>query len=568
MAFFTKYVTMKNTVLFAMAVVVLYLCLVPLLTLLYSSFQTDFLLENPEWTFQHYIDAFTQSSSLSMFFNSMLYGFWTTVCSMAVGVGIAWLFTRTNTPFKSFALLSSLVPMIIPGILSTIAWIFLASPQIGIINNIFEHLIGIRPFNIYSLSGMVFVQSLHLMPIAFIMAVAVFSSMDASMEEAALASGANQAGAFGHITARLALPGLFSAALILFVETISSFEVPQLIGVPNKTYVFVSQIYDELNRFPANFGGAGALGMVILVIAFIGVVFSNRINSKGKRFATITGKGFKPALIDLGAWKWLGLAVYSVIFIIGVLLPLGVILWVSLLPSYEAPSMEALQKLTLNNYSRIWDLPEIKSTFMNSIQVSIITACVVVLLTMIISYITVKMRLRSGWLLDGLVFLPIAIPGIIMGVSVLFWYLVAPLPVSLYGTLTIIVIAFVTMYLPFGMRFLSAGFVQIKDELEEAAMASGASFIQTFIWIYAPLLVPSILAAFIYILIISLRQVSTAFFLVAQDNGLVAITIFDIWEDGFFVELAALGVIMVVISIILVTIFQKIAGKFGMQRIG
>ena len=213
---------------------------------------------------------------------------------------------RTNTPFKSIFFALSLIPLVIPGILFTVAWILLASPQIGIINLVMQGWLGLEepPFDIYSLAGMIWVDGLHYSPMAFLLMTAAFRAMDPSLEESATMSGANIFQVAWRVTLRLTWPAIFATILILFVRAIESFEVPALLGLPVGIQVFTSAIYQAVHRYPSQVGLASAYAVTLLVITTVGVYFVSRLSSQGSKYATMTGKGFRPRQIDLGRWRW------------------------------------------------------------------------------------------------------------------------------------------------------------------------------------------------------------------------------------------------------------------------
>jgi iron(III) transport system permease protein len=386
--------------------------------------------------------------------------------------------------------------------------------------------------------------------------------MDPSMEEAALTSGAPGFVAFRRVTLGLARPSIVAAGLLVFIQTIASFEVPQLIGVPANVSVFTTQVYGALQAFPPNYGGAAAMGGVVLLIAVAGVVFANRLN-RGGGYATITGKGFRPRRTELRHSRPLAGAAILGFFTVAVALPLSVLVWSSLLPGFEGPSMAAIRKLSLVNYRLMWNYPLIRESLVNSAITSVAAGAIVTVLTAIVAYVTLKARVRGAWLLDVLVSLPIAVPSILMGVGILFWYLVAPLPVHLYGTLTLLVIGFVTIGIPYGMRYAASGIAQIRDELEEAATMSGADWATRFVRIYVPLLMPSLLAGFLMTVIIAFREISAAIFLYSQGTEVVSIAIFDLWSNGQYPAIAALGCVLVAILLVLVTVVQRLSGRVG-----
>jgi iron(III) transport system permease protein len=392
------------------------------------------------------------------------------------------------------------------------------------------------------------------------MLVGIFQSMDVTLEESARASGANDFQVLRHITLKLAAPGLLSAALLIFVETISSFEVPALIGVPGRTFVFVSQIYEALTGYPQDFGAAGTLSTLVMALSIAGIAFSKRLSRSGRNFATITGKGFKPHPLRLGAWTPGAFLFVAAYFLVSVVLPIGVLLWFSFLPGYEPPTVSAFSRMSLANYARVVSTPRILEALTNSLQVTLSASAIVMALSAIAAYVTVKTRLRGREVLDALIFIPIAIPGTVLGVSVLFWYLMAPLPFALYGTLTIIVIGFVTLYLPYGMRFMTPAMIQVSAEMEEAAGASGASFGRIMLSIYLPLVASSLVGGFLLIFVLSFREVSASVFLFAQGTELFSLAIYDLWGEGLFGLVSALGVMMIVVSTLFVVATQKLFG--------
>ena len=544
------------------SLLLVYLAAVPVATMLYASFQSGFLGSGAHWSLENYAQAFSDPGFYRLLGNTLLYGAGVSALAIALGFGVAFLYTRTDAPLRSLGVTTAIVPLIVPGILNTIAWLFLASPRIGLLNALAQSTLHVRPFNVYSLPGMMFVQAMHVAPTAFIMAVATFTSMDPSMEEAAVASGAGSLVAFRRVTLALARPAIVAAALLVFIQTVASFEVPQLIGVPANISVFTTQIYGALQAFPPDYGSAAAMGGILLVIAGAGVALANRLNRAG-RHATVTGKAFRPRRIELGAMRPLAGAAIVLFFTIAVVLPLAVLVWTSLLPGFEPPSFRALHHLGFANYRAMWNYPLIRQSLLNSTITSLSAGAIVTVLTAIVAYVTLKSRIPGAWILDVLVSLPIAVPSLLMGVGILFWYLIAPLPFHLYGTLAILIVGFTTIGIPYGMRYASSGLSQIRDELEEAAAASGASWSERFLRIYVPLLMPSLLAGFITTVIIAFREISAAIFLYSQGSEVVSIAIFDLWSNGQYPAIAALGCVLVAILLALVTVVQRVGGRIG-----
>jgi iron(III) transport system permease protein len=555
----------NTIILIAVAAIVAYLALVPLATLLISSFRSGFLSRSSRWTLDNFQHFLFSPIFYRLLGNSLFYAACTAVAATSMGVGLGWLYARSDMPAKKFAFVAVIVPFIIPGVLYAIAWILLCSPRIGIYNAFFQVLTGHTLFNIYSLQGMILVEALHNAPLAFLMSISVFSSIDASLEEAASIAGYGKFSVFRHITLKLAWPGILGALLLIFIRVISSFEVAQLIGTPAHIFVFVSQIYAALQSFPPNYGQASVIGDVLLVLCIGGLYVSNRTTGNRDKYATITGKNFKPTLTGLGKWRWPCAGIFMVMFLVTALGPLFAILWSSLLPAYQVPSIEVLSRLTFENYLNVFRYPDIVQAVVNSIVAALATGVITMILTTFAAYITVKTRVRGRGLLDLLLFVPIAMPGIIIGIGILFWYLAAPLPFSLYGTLTLLIIAFVTTHIPYGMRYMTTGMIQIKDELEEAGLVAGAAWFTVFRKIYLPLLLPSLLAGFVYTVITVFREVSTAIFLYSPNSQILSISVYTLWENGAFPMAAALGVLIVLLVLVLFGTIHWISTRRGVS---
>lgn len=544
-------------------VIVAYLALVPVGTMLVASLKSSFLGTGPSvWTLHNYSAALTSAGFGQIVANSFGYAAATAVISVAVGFALAWLVARTNTPAKGFAQLAALVPLIVPGILNTIAWGLLLSPRTGPLNLLLRD-VHLPAFNVQSLAGMVLVQSIHVTPVAFLMGTAAFSSMDSSLEEAALAAGVPPLRVLRRITFRLVRPAAVSALLLTFIQAISNFEVPQLLGVPGHVFVFVSEIWAAYQHFPTDYGRIGVIGVIVLVIAAAGVWLSQRVTRRS-RGQTITGKNFRPAVTDIGRWRWAGLAAFIVYFLIAVVLPVAMLVWSSLLRVYQAPSVHALGQLTLANYSSILTTAELATALEHSVLLALAAGAIVTALCAVLAYLTVKTRIRGRGLLDALATVPIAVPSIILGVGILYWYLVIPLPLHLYGSLAILLLAFVTIGLPYGMRYLTPAMAQVSSELEEAATASGATWLQMFRRVYLPLLAAALAASFLYSMIVAFREISAAVFLYSPKSQVMAVEIYNLWSNGTYPVVAALGVVLLAVLVVLVAAVRVVASRFSM----
>jgi iron(III) transport system permease protein len=545
----------------------LYIAVIPLGFLLWQSFFTpQTAAKAAVFTLGNYVTAYTSSETGRLFWNSVRYAVGVAVFAFAVGTGLAWINERTNAPFKSLFYALSLIPLVIPGILFTVAWILLGSPKIGIINLVMMDFLGLQsaPFDIYSLWGMIWVDGLHYSPMAFLLMTAAFRSMDPSLEESATMSGANVLQVIWHVTLKLAWPAIFATFLILFVRAIESFEVPALLGLPVGIQVFTSSIYQAIHRYPSQVGLASAYAVTLLLITTVGIFFISKLSSSGSKYSTMTGKGFRPRQIDLGRWRWFAAAIFFVYFSLIVLLPFLVLLWSSFQKFYSVPSMEALKNLTLDPYRFVFSYPNLARSVWNSLILSFGSATLIMLITSVICWIVVKTKLPGRWVLDNLASLPMVFPGLVLGLALMIFYL--NVDVGVYGTMWIMFIAYVTRFMPYGLRFNTTSMMQIHKELEESAAMSGASWGTTFYRVILPLLKPGLLAGWIYIMIVSIRELSSSILLYSPGTEVVSIVIWELWENGQYVELSALGVLFIMLLMVLVMLAQYIGKKFGIKE--
>ncbi|MGH7826892.1 MAG: ABC transporter permease [Candidatus Binatia bacterium] len=554
-------------ILVAATLFVLYLAGVPLLMLLYGSIRSAPIGEpGATYTIQNYVKAYFDREFYLLFLNSIYYGVGTCIVTFLIGTYLAWVSERTNTPFKKLFVVMALIPFIIPGILSTISWILLLSPKIGLINLVIKELLGLEsaPFNVYSMWGMIWAEAIHLYPLVFLMMSAAFRNMDTSLEEVALTAGSSTFTTFRKITLPLMRPAMFSVLLIVFIRGIEAFEVPALVGVPAKISVFTTKIFLAIHQFPSDFGLAGAYAVTLLAISTTGVLIYGRITRREDRYATVTGKGYRPRVIDLGGWKYLTCALSFLIFLLAVILPVFVLLWSSFIPYYGVPSRELMAKMTLANYIYILNYPLALTAFKNSFYLSVGSATLVMLLTSMIAWITVKSKLPGRAFLDNMTFIPIAMPGIVLGVSLIWVYLTLPIPI--YGTIWVLLLAYITKFMPYGIRAASASMIQINKELEEASLTSGGTWFQTFRKVILPLLMPGFTAGWIYISIIALRELSTSILLYSYNSTVLSIMAFDLWEGGQYTYVCALGVLMVLLLVAMAFTARKLGAKIGIAE--
>ena len=562
-----RWLSWKSVIIGLCVAFTLYIAVIPLVFLVWQSFFTpQTATRAAEFTFGNYLKAYGSSDTARLFWNSVKFASGTALFAFAIGATLAWMNERTNTPFKSLFFALSLIPLVIPGILFTVAWILLGSPKIGIVNLTLQSVFGLSGpvFDIYSMWGMIWVDGLHYSPMAFLLMTAAFRAMDPSLEESAMMSGANVFQVLRRVTLPLAWPAILATFLILFVRAIESFEVPALLGLPVGIQVFTSSIYQAVHRYPSQIGLASAYAITLLLITSVGIYFISRLSASGNKYATMTGKGFRPRQIDLGPWRWVAAAVFIVYFALIVVLPFGVLLWSSLQKFYSVPSWQALQNLTLDPYRFVLTYPNLTRSVWNSLLLSFGSATLIMLITSVICWIVVKTRLPGRWLLDNLASMPMVFPGLVLGLSLMIFYL--NVDVGVYGTMWILFIAYVTRFMPYGLRFNTTSMLQIHKELEESASMSGASWLTTFRRIVLPLLKPGLLAGWIYVMIVSIRELSSSILLYSPGTEVISIIIWELWENGQYVELSALGVMFILMLFVLVMISQAVGRRFGIKE--
>jgi iron(III) transport system permease protein len=550
----------RNLIVLGVSVVIAYLALVPIGFLVWQTF-----VRNGHLSLAAFRDAYSGVGLGTMVLNSFAFSFGSSALAIVIGTLLAHLIVRSDVPGKPLMYAASVVPLIIPGILHTIAWTFLLDPRNGILNlNVIEKL-GLPAFNVYSIPGMILVEGLHLSPLVFLLMVASFRSMDPSLEESAVMSGAPMRKVFLRVTLPLARPALYAAILIMVVRGLESFEVPAVIGLRNHVWVFTSRIYDALHALNPDYAGAGALAMSLLVLTSLGVWWHSRLARRARAFQTVTGKGFRPRTMPLGRWKWPATALILLYFVVAIVLPLLTLGYASTQGFYSPPTHYTLTHLTGANYPAVFHDDLFKHAVKNSLILGVASATAVMLMAAVAAWLVVRTQLPGRWIVDNLAFMPLVVPGLVLGVALLTVYLrIKFLPI--YGTLWILFIAYLTRYMPYGMRYASTSMFQIGRELEESAQMSGAGWFQSFRRIVLPLLVPGFVAGWIYIFVVSFRELGSSVLLYSPGREVLSIAIWQEWNDGLLPQLSALGVMLVGFLVVLVAIAYRLGARIGVRE--
>jgi len=540
------------------ALVLAYLALFPTAMLFYGSFTTAPLGQTGPATLENYITAYADPETYRLLLDSFVFALGSSLLSLLLAVMLAWITVRTNAPFRGIFELTAIVPNIFPPVLIAIAWTLLLSPSVGLLNAFLKGVFGLDegPLNIYSMPGLIFVEGLILTPLAFLIISAALRGMDPSLEESARTLGSSQLRIMFRITFPLVRPAILAAGTLNFVRALESFDTPAIIALPARIEVFTTKIYREaLAAFPPNYNLAATYGVSLLAIALVFVLLYRRFTSRVESFATVTGKGYRPHTIDLGRWKIAASAGALAILTLMVVLPVAMLFLTSILPYYHVPTMETIQLATLKHYVYILENDRVYRAIGNSLFLAITGATVAMALAALTAYITVKTKVWGRGLLDGLTFLPWAFPSTALAIGLLWGYVQMPVPV--FATIWILLIAYVTRFLPYGLRAVTSTIVQIHKELEEASRACGGGFWTTFRRILFPLMRPGLIAGWILLATIFMREFSLSLFLYTPTSEPVGPLLYFLWLDGLTGPLGALGIVVSVVSAVLVAIASR-----------
>ncbi len=541
--------------------VVSYLVLVPLVMLFYASVKSteDKLpFEATGMTLANYTTVLTSPSTLPIFLNTFLF----TAGSLAVGlplaVLLAWLLERTAIPARRWIATFILVPMTVPSLLSAIAWIQLLDPRIGIINVVLRNLFGLSgdfgPFDIYTLYGMCFVQGLRLVPSAYLMIAASFRAMDPSLEEQSAMAGRGVGQTTLRITLPIMRPALLAMLIYYIIVVIESFDIPGLLGFTARIRVLSTAIYWATHSEVGlpDYGLASALGALVLLVALLLMWAYQRLTAHQERFATITGKGYRPRRVSLGAWTAPASALCLLYVALAVVLPFLMLIWTSVQPFYAVPSADSLARVSFEGYVKIWQESTVMRALWNTLVIALVTSAATILLAVMISWFVV----RRGRTADGLShylatvsFLPQCVPSIVIGLAFIFVYVRFPVPI--YGTLWIIALAMTTRYLAYSSRTMTSALMQVHGELEEASQMSRAPWARTLRKITLPLLAPAMINVFFWVAVHAMQELSMALMLYNPETVVVSTMIWSMWQNGRTTDAAVLGVILILLSAIL-----------------
>lgn len=531
----------------ALLAVVSYLVIPPMLVLVYGSLTSTPPGVRPDFTLDVLARAYGRPTMFSSLGNSILYAVSTATLALVIGGFLAWLVERTDTQVQKLTDVFTLVPLLIPAVLLVSGWMLLLGPRDGLINLLLMRALGSREggLNLFSFPGMVWVGTLQELPLAFLWLWPSFRAMNPALEEAAVVCGAGTLTTLRHITLPLMRPTLIAAWIIFFITSMGGLAVPLLIGLPAGIFLYSTEIFLATTRVPTNLNLASAYCLLFLVISALGIYAHRVATGEAGRFVTVTGRGYRPRRIALRHWRGVMTAIAVLLLLVTAGLPLLVLVWNAFMPYPQVPSIEGLSRATLKNFPSAMDYGPAKRAVLNSLVLGLGAGLITTLIGGLVAWgmLRQKSHRRIFGALDFLCTMPIAIPGLIVGVSLVWLYLLLPVPV--YGTPWILLIAYVTLHLPYAVRICGSALSQIHPELEEAALVAGATQFASLWRIMVPLIAPGVAVSVVYVTIRAFREYAASIFLTSVGSEVFSIIVLDMWEGGNSTILAAYATVVI-----------------------
>ncbi len=488
--------------------------------------------------------------------NTLMVAFAATVMAVIIGFALAWILTRTNIPGGTrFERLMEL-PYYMTPLVGSMAWGILAAPKTGLLNQAWHLLVGPADlFNIYSPWGIAWVMALFEGTVAFVMISAAMKSMDPSLEESARVLGGGKLRTALGITLPLVAPGVLSAIVFVFAEMLGAFAAAFVLGIPGRFYVVTTAIWESTQAFPPDYGRAAALGLSLFVAMTVTLSIARLIMRKGS-YATITGKAFRPRPINVGAARWMYLAVVFFYLLVAVILPIGALLMTSFQKFATVVLPDSI--FTLDNYRTALATGTLGAAFVNSLILGVSVATIGVLVIGVLTWIIYRSRLPGRTAIEYVLMFPQAVPRLVFGLGLLWAWINIPIPI--YGTLWLLGIAYFTVFLPLGLRTLAGVVLQVDRSLEECACVCGAGWVHRMRTVSLPLLRPGIAAAWLLIFIASIRELGASLFLMSPQSKVVSPAIINAWLSSSSELSAAMAMLLTA------TIFAAVIVLFGVAR--
>ncbi|MGF9648816.1 iron ABC transporter permease [Pseudarthrobacter oxydans] len=520
--------------------VILVLVLVPLSYLVYAALQTT----SPGapgsgFTFENIRLIFSTNTYWQALGNSLWLGFLVSVLAVSLGVTFAWILGRTDVPFRRTLSVLVSLPIFLSPFALGIAWVLLGSEKSGLINGVMRRFFGESAgfMDIMTFPGLVFVMVLAFAPLAYLFTVGPMLNMDGSLEEASRVVGGSLFHTMRKITLPVIMPGVLSATLMVFVLAAEMFSVPGLIGTAAGYRTLPFFIYQSTTASPPQWGAAATAGLALLAIMMLGTILQSRATKASARFVTVTGKGARPVRIRLGRWRWPLFLIPTLYVILGVVLP-GTALFLTTFQQYYTPDL-APELFTFRWWERVTESSQFQTALRNTLIVGSATPTLAVIIAFAMAYVRNRTRAPLREAVETLGMLPVAIPGIVFGVGVLWAYVGS----AIYGTVWLLLVAYCARFLPHALRVISSGMVQVDRSLEDAARVGGANIPWTISTITVPLLKPAVLSAWLLLLIYCTRELNVAIMVYTSDSQVLPVLMWGAMEAGSYQTAAILAII-------------------------
>ncbi len=491
-----------------------------------------------------------------------------TALAVAIGLAFSWIVVRTNTPWRRFIGGASLLPLFVPPLVAGVAWSILGSPKSGLINTMFKWAGIDWRINLYSMTGLVVVFGIYYAPYVYMFTASALRNMDPSLEEAAEIAGVGPVRTLFTITFPLIAPAIISGMLLSFVVMLGIYGIPAVLGAPANISVLTTYIFKLTNWSPPLYSTAAAVAIILMVVTGALVILQQYVLS-GRSYTTVAGKAFRPRSLDLGPWRWLtlGLALlYLVIVVVLPLLALIVAAFRRFLFIPNAASLFEMRHYSLIHFESIFDNPLTLRSIWNTMEVGLITAVFGGILAFAIGYTIHRSSAPGRRGIDLISTLPVAIPGLVIGVAYLWAWI--GLPGGLYGTIWILALAFIARFMPDTIKSLSTSFLQIHRELEEAAWICGKGLIGTIRTIILPLARPGTIAAMTLLFILAVRELGSSLFLYTSDTMVMAVLLLDYYEGGNTGKAAAFSLVQTVLLAVLIGVANWLSSGRANTSVG
>ncbi len=470
-----------------------------------------------------------------------------TAVAVTIGLVFSWIVVRTDTPWKGFIAAANLIPLFVPPLVAGVAWSILGSPKSGLLNTLMKWAGLDWRIDLYSMTGLILVFGMYYAPYVYMFTASALRNMDPSLEEAAEIAGVGPVRTLLTITFPLIAPAIISGMLLSFIVMLGIYGIPAVLGAPANISVLTTYIFKLTNWSPPLYSTAAAVAIILMVVTGALVLIQQRVLA-GKNFTTVAGKAFRPRALALGPWRWLTLALALLYLFVVVVLPtlaLIVAAFRRFLFIPDAASLFDPRHYSLMHFESVFDNPLTMRSIWNTMEVGLITAVLGGVLAFAIGYTVHRGSTPGRRAIDLIATLPVAIPGLVIGVAYLWAWI--GLPGGLYGTIWILALAFIARFMPDTMKSLSTSFLQIHRELEEAAWVCGKGRIGTIRTIVLPLARPGTVAAMTLLFILAIRELGSSLFLYTSDTMVMAVLLLDYYEGGNTGKTAAFSLVQTVL---------------------